>query len=88
MNSKPCSRQAVHFAKAKIFLYQITQPVVHAELAQARVFFWNQEILHSAKFFQATIQGAEFLQVPLKSSFKKLVLISKLWQYAKNQCYP
>jgi hypothetical protein len=28
----------VHFAKAKIFLYQIIQPVARAESAQARVF--------------------------------------------------
>ncbi len=32
---------------------------------------------------QATIQAAGFLQVPAKSSFKKLLLGTGLWQYAK-----
>jgi hypothetical protein len=50
---------------------------------QARVFFWDKEILHSAIFFQATIRAAEFLQVPPMSSFKKLVLSAGLWQHAK-----
>ncbi len=38
LNSKPCSRQAVHFARGRIFLYQIIQLVICAELAQARTF--------------------------------------------------
>ncbi len=36
LNSKLCLCQEVCFAKAKIFLYQAIQSVVHAELAQAR----------------------------------------------------
>jgi hypothetical protein len=38
--------------------------------------------LHSANL-QATIQTAGFLQIPPKSSFKKLLLGTGLWQYAK-----
>jgi hypothetical protein len=51
-------------------------------LAQARV-LRDQEILHTAIFFQATIQAAGFLRVPPKSSLKELMLSTKLWQYAK-----
>ncbi len=38
--------------------------------------------MHSANL-QATIQSAEFLQVPPKSSFKKFLLSTGLWQHAK-----
>ena len=38
--------------------------------------------MHSANL-QATIQVAGFLRVPPKSSFKKLLLGTGLWQYAK-----
>ncbi len=38
--------------------------------------------MHSANF-QATIQAAGFLRVPPKSSFKKLLLGTGLWQHAK-----
>ncbi len=38
--------------------------------------------MHSANL-QATIQAAGFLQVPVKSPFKKLLLGTRLWQYAK-----
>ncbi len=34
-------------------------------------------------FFQATIQAAGFLRVPPKSSFKRLVLSTGLWQHTK-----
>jgi hypothetical protein len=37
--------------------------------------------------FQATIQAAGFIRVPLKSSFKTLVISTRLWQYAKNEYY-
>jgi hypothetical protein len=43
--------------------------------------------LHSANL-QATIQAAGFLQVPTKSSFKKLLLGTGLWQYAKMSTTP
>ncbi len=46
-------------------------------------FFWNQDILDSANLFHTTIKVAGFLRVPPKSSFKKLVLSTGLWQYAK-----
>ncbi len=46
-------------------------------------FFWDQEFLCSASFFQATIQAAGFLQVPPKSLFKRLVLSTGLWQHTK-----
>jgi hypothetical protein len=46
-------------------------------------FLGDQEILHSAIFFQAPNQVAEFLQVPPKSSFTKLVVSTRLWQYAR-----
>jgi hypothetical protein len=38
--------------------------------------------LHSANL-QATIQMAGFLRVPPQSSFKKLLLVTRLWQHAK-----
>ncbi len=38
--------------------------------------------MHSANL-QATIQAAGFLRVPPKSPFKKLLLGTVLWQYAK-----
>jgi hypothetical protein len=47
------------------------------------LFFGNKNVLHSANFFQATIQAAGFLRVLPKSSFKKLVLSTGLWQYTK-----
>jgi hypothetical protein len=55
--------------------------VIQAELAQAS-FFGTKNFLHSANL-QATIQAARFLQVPPKSSFKKLLLGTKLWWHTK-----
>ncbi len=45
-------------------------------------FFGTKKILHSANL-EAAILMAGFLQVPLKSSFKKLLLGTGIWQYAK-----
>jgi hypothetical protein len=45
-------------------------------------FFGTKKFLHSGNL-QATIQAAGLLQVPPKSSFKKLLLGTKLWQHAK-----
>ncbi len=42
----------------------------------------TKKFLHSANL-QATIQAAGFLRVPPKSLFKKLLLGTGLWQYAK-----
>ncbi len=47
-----------------------------------RVFFGTKKISHSANL-QATIRTAGFLQVLPKSSFKKLLLGTGLWQHAK-----
>ncbi len=44
--------------------------------------FGTKKFLHSANL-QATIQAAGFLQVPAKSPFMKLLLGTRLWQYAK-----
>jgi hypothetical protein len=44
--------------------------------------FGTKKFLHSANL-QATIQAAGFLRVPPKSPFKKLLLGTGLWQYAK-----
>jgi hypothetical protein len=44
--------------------------------------FGTKKFLHSANL-QATIQVAGFLQVPPKSPFKRLLLGTGLWQYAK-----
>jgi hypothetical protein len=44
--------------------------------------FGTKKCLQSANL-QATIQAAEFLKVPPKSPFKKLLLGTGLWQYAK-----
>jgi hypothetical protein len=52
-------------------------------IGTSKIFWGDQEILHSAIFFQATIQVAGFLRVPPKSSLKKLVLSTRLWQYTK-----
>jgi hypothetical protein len=51
------------------------------ESAQAS-FFGTKIFLHSANL-QATIQTAGFLRVPQKSSFKKLLLGTGLWQHTK-----
>jgi hypothetical protein len=51
-------------------------------IGTSKFFFWTKEFLHSANL-QATIQAAEFLQVPPKSPFKKLLLGTGLWQHAK-----
>ncbi len=45
-------------------------------------FFGTKKILHSANL-QATIWAAGFLQIPPKSSFKKLLLGTGHWQYTK-----
>jgi hypothetical protein len=45
-------------------------------------FFGTKKFLHSANL-QATIQAAGFLQVPPRSSFKKLLLGTGLWQHTK-----
>jgi hypothetical protein len=44
--------------------------------------FGTRKILHSANL-QVTIQAAGFLRVPPKCPFKKLLLDTGLWQYAK-----
>ncbi len=44
--------------------------------------FGTKKFLHSANL-QATIQAAGFLQVSPKSPFKKLLLGTRLWKYAK-----
>jgi hypothetical protein len=45
---------------------------------------WRPGILHSAKFFlQDITQVARSLQVPPRSTFKRLVLSTTLWQHAK-----
>ncbi len=69
------------FSKRPKFLYQTIQLVVCAKSAQAR-FFGTKKFLHSANL-QAAISTAGFLQVPPKSSFKKLLLGTRLWQHAK-----
>jgi hypothetical protein len=69
------------FSERPKFLYQTTQSVVRAESAQAS--FWGtKKFLHCANL-QAAIPMAGFLRVPPKSSFKKLLLGTGLWQYAK-----
>ncbi len=67
--------------RGQIFLYQTIQLVVHVESAQAS-FFWTKKFSHSANL-QAATKMADFLQVPPKSSFKKLLLGTGLWQHAK-----
>jgi hypothetical protein len=47
-----------------------------------QVCFGTKKFSHSVNL-QATIQAAGFLQVPPKSSFKKLLLGTRLWQHAK-----
>jgi hypothetical protein len=46
-------------------------------------FFWDKGFFCSANKFQATLFKAGFLQVPPKSSVKRLVLSTGLWQHAK-----
>ncbi len=72
----------MRLTRGQFFLHQTIQSVIRAKLAQVRVFFWNQEIFALCKFL-STIQAAGFLRVLLKSSFKKHVLITGLWQYTK-----
>ncbi len=47
-----------------------------------QVVFGTKKFLHSVNL-QATISMAGFLQVPPKSSFKKLLLGTRLWHHAK-----
>ncbi len=68
--------------EAKVFLYLTIQWVVRVESAQASFFPGTKKLLHSANL-QATIQAAGFLQVLLKSFFKKLLLGTGLWQHDK-----
>jgi hypothetical protein len=70
----------VRLARGQIFLYQTIQLVVRPESAQAS-FFGTKKILNSANL-QAAIPMAGFLQVLPKSSFKKLLLGTRLWQHA------
>ena len=71
----------MHLARGQSFLYQTIQSVVHAVSAQAN-YFGTKKFLHSAKL-QAAIPTAGFLRVLPKSSFKKLLLGTGLWQHAK-----
>ncbi len=52
------------------------------EVGISELNFGTKKFSHSANL-QATIQAAGFLRVPLKSPFKKLLLGTGLWQYAK-----
>jgi hypothetical protein len=52
------------------------------EVGISELSFGTKNFLHSANL-QATIQVAGFLQVSPKSPFKKLLLGTGLWQYAK-----
>ncbi len=69
------------FCKRPEFLYQTIQSVICVESAQA-IFFFTKKFLHSENL-QATIPTAGFLQVLPKSTFKKLLLGTGLWQHAK-----
>jgi hypothetical protein len=69
------------FSERPKLLYQTIQSVVRAELPQAR-FFGTKKFLHSANL-QAAISMAGFLQNPPKSSFKKLLLGTRLWHHTK-----
>ncbi len=73
----------MRFCKSQFFLYQAFQPVLRAELAQARVFFGTKEFCILQKKNRATTLAAGFLRVPPKSFFKRLVLSTGLWQHAK-----
>ncbi len=52
-------------------------------IGTSKFFFWDQEIFAFCKNLQATIQATGFLRVLPKSSFKKLLLGTGLWQHAK-----
>jgi hypothetical protein len=70
------------FCEAKFILYQDIQSAVHAEVVKSK----SQELrlLLSAKFSSIrTTQVDWFLQVPSRSSFKRLVLGTTLWQHTK-----
>jgi hypothetical protein len=68
------------FSERPKLLYQTIQLVVRAETAQA-IFFGTKNFLYSANL-QVAISTAGFLQVPPKSSFKKLLLGTRLWHHA------
>jgi hypothetical protein len=58
-------------------------PISHmCGIGTSEFFSGTKKFLHSANL-QATIQAAGFLRVPPMSSFKKLLLGTGLWQYAK-----
>jgi hypothetical protein len=52
------------------------------KVGSSKLNFGTKKFSHSANL-QATIQAAGFLRVPPKSPFKKLLLGTGLWQYAK-----
>ncbi len=58
-------------------------PIGHTcKVGISKLNFGTKIFLHSVNL-QATIQAAGFLRVPPKSPFKKLLLGTGLWQYAK-----
>jgi hypothetical protein len=57
-------------------------PIGHTSRIGTSEFFFIEKFLHSANL-QATIQATGFLQVPPMSSFKNLLLGTRLWQHAK-----
>jgi hypothetical protein len=69
------------FSERPKLLYQTFRAVVRAESAQA-VFWGTKKILYSANL-QAAISTAGFLQIPPKSSLKKLLLGTGLWHPPK-----
>jgi hypothetical protein len=63
-------------------LYQTIQSVVCAESGQASLFL-EPRTCRVLQIFKRSFKQAEFLQVPPKSPFKKLLLSTGLWQHAK-----
>jgi hypothetical protein len=70
------------FSKKPTFFYARPSNWLYVWNRHNQVFFGTKKFLHSANL-QATIQMARFLRVPPKSSFKKLLLGTGLWQHAK-----
>ncbi len=73
----------MHFAREAKFFCTRPSNWLYVQNRHKQVFFsGTKKFLHSSNL-QDTIQAAGFLRVPPKSSFKKLLLGTGLWQHAK-----
>ncbi len=81
LNSKPYSCRVVCLVRGQSFCIRPSN-WSYVQNQHKQVFFGTKKFLHSANL-QAAIPTAGFLRVLPKSSFKKLLLDTRLWHHAK-----